>query len=150
MTEGFWFRSNFLFSVFREVFITQSMADGATEQQKCLDLHCSRFPLRETNILLLGVILTRNFLSVILRNMFLWGMCVSKMFCCSSIKVRELESPLGVLPMAVLRSPDIISFTVDLPQQSSVKSDVTDASWCTVCSEWLWPTVAMCFMCWCT
>jgi len=42
-----------------------------------------------------------------------------------SIKVRELESPLGVLPMAVLRSPDIVSFTVDLPQQSSAKRHVT-------------------------
>jgi len=39
------------------------------------------------------------------------------------MKVSELESPLGVLPMAVLRSPDIISFTASLPQEKS-----TDAS----------------------
>ena len=44
------------------------------------------------------------------------------------IQVSELESPLGVLPMAVLRSPDIISFTVDLPLETSAKSEIKDAS----------------------
>jgi len=42
-------------------------------------------------------------------------MCTCVWFCYA--KVKDLESPLGVLPMAVLRSPDIISFTVHLPKE---------------------------------
>lgn len=56
------------------------------------------------------------------------GNTVYARFCVSDLdilqfQVSELESPLGVLPMAVLRSPDIMSFTVSLPEEKS-----TDAS----------------------
>jgi len=51
------------------------------------------------------------------------------MFGCT--KVTELESPLGVLPIAVLRSPDIVSFTVSLPQDTS-----RETSWF-VHSRWM-------------
>jgi len=44
------------------------------------------------------------------------------------MKVRELETPLGVLPMAVLRSPDIVSFTVNLPQETAANGEQTSAS----------------------
>lgn len=57
-----------------------------------------------------------------------WRVVIVDVFCC--VKVSALESPLGVLPMAVLRSPDIISFTVSLPEDKS-----TDASWFVASSE---------------
>lgn len=63
------------------------------------------------------------------------GNTVFARFCVSDLdilqfQVSALESPLGVLPMAVLRSPDIISFTVSLPEDKS-----TDASWFVASSE---------------
>jgi len=61
------------------------------------------------------------------------GNTVFARFCASDLdilqfQVSELESPLGVLPMAVLRSTDVVSFTVNLPQETADESKVTDAS----------------------
>jgi gem associated protein 7 len=52
------------------------------------------------------------------------GKKVSANFCASDIdvlqfQVSKLETPIGTLPMAILRSTDIMSFTVALPSPAS-------------------------------